>query len=53
MVTKIMLSISRKFDINIQMLEEWRKSVRKDLSERFLSNIRGFGDVAQGINDIK
>ena len=29
MVTKIMLIISRKSEINLQMLKEWGKSVRK------------------------
>ena len=34
MVTERTLRIGRKRDINIQMLTEWRKAVRKDLSER-------------------
>ena len=48
-----MLSIGRKFEINIQMLKEWGKPVRKDFSEWCVSKIRSLGDVAQGINDIQ
>ena len=53
MATKRMLSIVRKFRINLQILKEWRKVVRMDSSERFVSNIRNLGDVSQGINDIQ
>ena len=50
--TKRTLIIGRKCDINLQMLKEWGKSVKKDLSERCVSNISSLGDVVQVINDI-
>ena len=53
MATKRMLSIVRKFEINLQILKEWKKVVRMDSSEMCVSSIRSLGDVAQGINDIQ
>ena len=51
MVNKIVLSISIKFDINLQMLNYRGKLASKELSERCVSNIRSMGDVAQVINE--
>ena len=53
MANKRMLSIVRKFEINIQLLREWRKVARIDSSESCVSNIRSLGYVAQGINFIQ
>ena len=53
MATKRMLSIVRKFEINLQILKEWKKVVGMDSSERCVSNIRSLVDDAQGINDIQ
>ena len=53
MVTKIMLIIGRKIEINIQMLKECGKAVRTDLCKMCVSNIMGQGDVAHIINGIQ
>ena len=53
MVTKIMFSIGRNFEINLQMLKKWVETVRKDLSERCVSDTRSLGNVTQGINYVQ
>ena len=48
-----MLSIGRHFEINIQMLKEWGKLLRKYLSEMCVINIMSLSNVVQGINGIQ
>ena len=53
MVNKTMLRIGIKFEINLHILKELGKVVRKYLSERCVSNNMSLGDAAQGINYIQ
>ena len=53
MATKRMLSTDKKFEMNFQMLKERGKAVRKDISERCVSDIRSLVNVAKRINDIQ
>ena len=53
MVNKTMLRIGIKFEINLHILKELGKVVRKYLSERCVSKNMSLGDAAQGINYIQ